>query len=188
MVDEKLGSEPPARAAFLALWQSRYPETLPIGWHFKHNYLDRWERIHSLPESKRRADTPEEWECLLFRQNTVIDSLVEQGTAIRIVFNSIPKKSGLFRDYHLQSLGIIQEDEDETAYESFLLETTWKSHSLDPFLESCANWEILAFIIAPDCLIYPYEGGMDIILKDKWSCEAFAVVYDRWLAPENKAT
>lgn len=30
-----------------------------------------------------------------------------------------------------------------------------------------------AFIIAPDCLIAPYDGGMDVFLKDAFSAHAF---------------
>jgi len=38
---------------FETLWTLNYPDTVPIAHLFKHDYSDRWFRIHSLPDSKR---------------------------------------------------------------------------------------------------------------------------------------
>jgi hypothetical protein len=60
---------------FQNLWTLNYPDTIPISYRFKHDYSDRWFRIHSLPESKRYAENESEWEILLSRQNEIITDL-----------------------------------------------------------------------------------------------------------------
>jgi hypothetical protein len=45
----------------------------------------RWLRIHSLPDAKRYAETPEDWDILLHRQNNVFADLMPVDTPICIV-------------------------------------------------------------------------------------------------------
>jgi hypothetical protein len=45
---------------FIDYWNKEYPKTIPINHQLKLIYQDRWFRIHSLPESKRYAETKSE--------------------------------------------------------------------------------------------------------------------------------
>ena len=47
---------------FNTFWALNFADTIPIQHYFKHDYSDRWFRIHSLPESKRYADNEERME------------------------------------------------------------------------------------------------------------------------------
>lgn len=58
-------------------WNSRFPETDPIGFTLKWVYQKRWFRIHSLSASKRYAQIKEESNILLNRQNQIIDHLLD---------------------------------------------------------------------------------------------------------------
>jgi hypothetical protein len=171
-----------AKTKFLAYWQDLYPESSPISYLFKFRMGKRWARIHSLPDSKRYADIKTEWDALLDRQNRVIDSLIEQHSPIRIVINYIDTDCYLFKSFNLENIGVFTEAEGEAAYQSFLLETTWESHSWNPILMMIANGDLRAFIIAPNCLIAPYDGGVDVILKDPHTCWAFKRQFKDWLS------
>jgi hypothetical protein len=70
---------------FNIFWASNYPETVPISHYFKHDYSDRWFRIHSLPESKRYADNDQEWNILLQRQNQIITDLLGENSNFLLV-------------------------------------------------------------------------------------------------------
>ena len=70
---------------FHKLWALTYPKTVQISHLFKHDYSDRWFRIHSLPQSKRYADNENEWAILLSRQNTIITDLFGLDTNIFLV-------------------------------------------------------------------------------------------------------
>jgi hypothetical protein len=169
-----------AKATFLAYWNQFYPETPPISHLFKHRLRTRWARIHSLPHAKRYAETKAEWDALQHRQNAVIDSLVPQTTPIRVVINSIEIDSFLFKSFNLENIGVFVED--EMTFQSFQFETTWESHTLNPLLQMIAGDQMRAFFIAPDCLIAPYDGGMDIILKDPHTCWAFKRQFKHWVS------
>jgi hypothetical protein len=171
-----------AKAKFLTYWQGIYPESPPIASFFKQRFTKRWARIHSLPESKRYADTKAEWDVLLDRQNRVLDSLVEQHAPIRIVINYIDIDSYLFKSYDLENIGVFVDEEGETVYQSFTFETTWQSHTLDPILMLIADGDLRAFIVAPDCLIAPYDGGVDLILKDAHRRLEFRRKFKDWLS------
>ena len=69
---------------FQKLWTLNYPDTVPISYLFKHDYTDRWFRIHSLPESKRYPEDENEWQVLLSRQNEIITDLFGLETQILI--------------------------------------------------------------------------------------------------------
>ncbi|WP_443611862.1 DUF3885 domain-containing protein [Acrocarpospora catenulata] len=45
-----------------ARWQANWPDCPPVAHELKRFYASRWVRFHSLPESKRYADTPAEAE------------------------------------------------------------------------------------------------------------------------------
>jgi hypothetical protein len=70
---------------FQKLWTLNYPDTVPISYLFKHDYTDRWFRIHSLPESKRYPEDENEWQVLLSRQNEIITDLFGLETTILIL-------------------------------------------------------------------------------------------------------
>jgi hypothetical protein len=173
----------PSQEKFFREWQKLYPSALPIKEHLNSlRFPNRWVRIHSLPLSKRYASDEAEWNSLLYRQNSVIDNLIPQGTSISFVINWVEEDNYIFKSFDPQSLGIIQEAEGEPAYNSYLLETTWESHSLNPLLIMIADDMMRAFIIAPNCLIGPYDGGMDVILKDPNACYAFKRRFKDWLS------
>jgi hypothetical protein len=139
-------------------------------------------RIHSLPFSKRYADTPAERDVILNRQNTLIDYLVAQTTDIQIVINWIEPDNVLFKAFELVPLGIFQEADGEPEYDSFLIETVWQSGGLDTLLMMVADEHVRGFIITPDCLILPYDGGVDVIVKDTATCLALKGRFRDWLS------
>jgi hypothetical protein len=171
-----------AHDKFLTYWQQLYPETLPINYLFKERLRTRWARIHSLPEAKRYAETKAESDAILQRQNVVIDHLILQGTPIRMVINSIEIDNYLFKSFDLEPVGVFQEADEEPSFETYVFETTWESQTLNPFLIMIADDQMRAFIIGPECLIAPYDGGMDIILKDPHTCWSFKRQFKDWVS------
>ncbi len=171
------------RESFLAEWRLRYPEIPPIQNLLNHRrFPDRWMRIHSLPLSKRYADTNAEWDILLHRQNALIDHLVPQGAAIRIMVNWIGQDKELLRSFDAEPIGVFQEADDEPGYESFLARTIWKTRSLDSVLRRIADETLRAFIIAPDGLIAPYDGGVNVVAKDSHGCLELKREFKDWLS------
>ncbi len=61
-------------SALSASWALRWSDRRPIGHELRGG--EEWVRFHSLPDSKRYAESESEREELLRRHNTVIDELV----------------------------------------------------------------------------------------------------------------
>lgn len=181
--DEDFGDETAqAKRRFLAFWNALYPETPPVGHMFKHHLSARWARIHTLPNSKRYAENEAERRIVALRQRGVIDHLVRRGTAIRIVVNFIEIDNPLFAAFAFENIGVIVDRPLETVFQSFQLEARWPHDGVMAMLAMIAEDTMRAFLIAPDCLIAPYDGGMDVILKDADARAAFRQHFGAWLS------
>ncbi len=167
---------------FFDFWNKSYPETSPINYLFKLTLSDRWFRIHSLPESKRYANSDEDWRILLERQNTIIDDLIFQNTKIKVVVNFIEINNPLFKKYDFTNIGVLVDNKAERVYQSFLFETIWTMNSLNDMLKDIANDELRAYIIGDDCIISPYDGGMNLYLKDSETRDFYKNKYKKWLS------
>jgi hypothetical protein len=172
-----------ARETFLKVWQRDYPETPPINYHFKHHLPKRWIRIHSLPNAQRYPNDKADWAMLLSRQNAVIDYLVPQDTPIQWVWNWIGRDTHIHQSFSPIALGMFSAGEGEPDFECHVLDDVWRTGEADVFLTMIADESMRAFIIAPDCLIAPYDGGMDIILKDPHTAHAFKRHFADWVSP-----
>jgi hypothetical protein len=168
--------------AFLKVWNARYPETPPISHLFKHRLPHRWARIHSLPGSKRYAETEADWACLLHRQNTVIDDLVGPGVSIIVVINAYKEANPLLQSEHVAFVGTYAAGEGEYETACHQYRATWQRARQEPLLRLIAGDEMRAFFIASDCLVAPYDGGLDVILKHQATRDAFRRKYQDWLS------
>ncbi|MEN3541322.1 hypothetical protein AAH991_39875, partial [Microbispora sp. ZYX-F-249] len=57
-----------------AAWRTRWGGD-PIAYELRDRHADRWVRFHSLPESKRYAETEDEYEIILDRHHRVLAEL-----------------------------------------------------------------------------------------------------------------
>lgn len=186
---------------FQNLWTLNYPDTVLISYLFKHEYSDRWFRIHSLPESKRYADNENEWEILLSRQNEIITDLFGLETPIVIVTgeynwgdnrqNHLTDEEEIFKPFSFVLLDNIElnkidaEQYDETdIYRPAFAQTVWIPNYHNKILREISNDKIRAFFVSFDknIIVAPYDGGVDFILKDKHTRDNYKEKYKPWLS------
>jgi hypothetical protein len=182
-------------------WTSIYPKTVPIPYLFKHDYSDRWFRIHSLPDSKRYADNEGEWKILLSRQNEIITDLLGVETPILLITGEynwgdqrtthITDEEEVFKPFVFKRLDKIElfkidpEQYDEPdIYRPAFTTTVWKPNSLNNILREIAKDNIRAFFVSFDknVIVAPYDGGVDFVLKDKLTKENYKNNYKQWLS------
>ncbi len=185
---------------FNTFWTTTYPKTIPISHLFKHDYSDRWFRIHSLPESKRYAESDEEWNILLTRQNEIIIDLFADNTKVFLVTGEynwgertifITDEDEVFKPYNFVRLDNIylfeinpDEYDKEDIYRLAFAETTWTLNSHDNLLKAIANDKTRAFFVSFDknIIVAPYDGGVDFILKDNHTRDNYKEKYKQWLS------
>ncbi len=166
---------------FKSLWKIKFPEAYPIGNELKWIYEKRWFRIHSLPDSKRYAETEKEYEIILKRQNEIIDDLIGDDEVILLYglyrddrSNSNYAKIAEFKDF--QKADTIElhkirpkENENELYLDIYVKHINWKSNERNEILRAIADDEIRMMIIYPkkNRIISPYDGGVDLILESE---------------------
>lgn len=188
-------------AEFTTFWNANYHETIPLQHHFKHDYPKRWLRIHSLPQSKRYAETTDEWKVLLHRQNNVATELLGNGSKIVIVTGEYQLKAAIemhtlddaesikhyaFSELPSLSLHTISPDEFEEGdvYKPRFTVETWSPHKFNDILRDIANDDLRAFFISIENknIVAPYDGGIDIIVKDEAEQNGYKLKYKDWLS------
>ena len=185
---------------FRRFWQQHFPDCPPVSYLFRYNLADRWFRFHSLPKSKRYAENETETAELLARQNTVLLDVVGTGECVLVSgnYSSSPpleqECSALSNFKSQEFLKLSKQDFDpdelEPNEESIYLTFFCGSHelkrgSLDDILLCIADWKIVNFfVVSCECerIFAPYDGGVDVILKDTEERNEFKSKYKNWLS------
>lgn len=183
-------------------WHAVYPETIWLPYLFRDVYPDRWFRIHSLPNSKRYASNPAEWSILLTRQNTLLTDLLGTNKEIVVVdseyqvegvdlSNTDPISDALStlsfvptkHRIDLHKLSPI-DYEPGTFYQARFSEQVWQPHKFDELLREIAEDQTRAFFISwrKACIVAPYDGGVDVLLKDNATRNHYREKYRSWLS------
>ena len=188
---------------FRHYWQQYFSDCPPVSYLFKYNLADRWFRFHSLPESKRYAEDETEVAELLARQNTVLLDLIGTDNECVLVsgnYADSPLAENLescpalaefqFQDFVKLSKQDFNPDELESDEEPIYLSLLCGMHklkrsSLDEVLLCVADEKIVNFFVV-SCerqrIFAPYDGGVDIILKDSKERDEFKAKYKDWLS------
>lgn len=175
----------PARIELLSQqWASKWPGVRPITYELRDTARDRWVRFHSLPNSKRYAETEDERQEILRKDHQALAELSElHGTVDDSVIvvsyawstSSVPDPdeaqiadrltSGTYWTSLLVDADQRMPDESDSWVHLFARVSAWRNGSLDPLLLRIADDEQRALIMPADLrwLLAPYDGGMDVV-------------------------
>lgn len=182
---------------FIDYWNKEYPESFPINHELKLIYPDRWFRIHSLPESKRYAETRDEYKIILDRQNQLIDDLIGKDSEIAISFglyrlditnNNYKELTGFGEFEKVLTIDLRKERpeeyEDDMYFEIYTKTEKWENGNKDEILKAIADDEIRAMFVSPSkkCVIAPYDGGVDVIVESMEKRDRLKSKYKDWLS------
>ena len=157
---------------FNSVGKNKDPEAYPINHELKWIYEDRWLRIHSLPESKRYAESDSEYQIIFDRQNQLIDDLIGQGREVVISFglytdditNDNFKELTDFGEFiKVDSIDLQkirpEEHEDGMYFDIYIKSEQWENGAKNQILKAIADDEIRAMFICPSkkCIISPYD-------------------------------
>jgi hypothetical protein len=192
---------------FRYFWQKRFPNCFPVSYLFKRDLANRWFRFHSLPESKRYAEDQTEIAELLARQNTVLLDVIGTDDECVLVSGSYadsPLVESLkdcpalakfqFQEFVKLSEQEFEPDDLESSEKPLYLTLFYGTHklkqgSLDEVLLCVADWKIVNFFVL-SCeqqrIFAPYDGGVDVILKDTEERDKFKEKYKDWLSHHPK--
>jgi hypothetical protein len=188
-----------SKEKFKQNWDQSFPNAPLIWFLFRDIFKARWFRIHSLPESKRYAENQAEMSIILDRQNHLLTDLFGDDSKIFLVtgdylWSGIASDQSIderLNDYQFTRLDDINlhlinaEDYDKgDLYSPFFAEISWKVGQHDELLKSIAEDQEQAFFVCFDKKIIaaPYDGGMDLILRDGSTRDFYRKKYQDWLS------
>lgn len=173
-----------------AAWRTRWRGS-PIAHELRERHADRWVRFHSLPESKRYAETEDEYEIILDRHHRVLAELgSEEG--LYLIAAYYPDERGLVSPdpRHPGAVPWMTiEPDDQSSFEIpltlYVSTTSYDRRVLNPLLRAVADWEISDAIIAPldlRWLYHPYDGGADVIAPTAHERDVLKGRHPDWLS------
>ncbi|MDX3571285.1 hypothetical protein [Streptomyces sp. ID05-47C] len=185
--------------ALARLWRERHPSVPPLTHTFRGVFADRWVRFHSLPESKRYAESEDEYAMLLRRYNTVLDELFA-GQEVFVVtgdWSSTADGPAGFptprQDLHPDGVlwwtepDVSDPDPEFHTYFRFYADRRpWRPGCVDELLRAAADEEIVGVFLTDTGLnrIHaPYDGGADVVLTTPAERDRLRARHPGWLSP-----
>ncbi|MFI6500351.1 hypothetical protein [Nonomuraea typhae] len=174
-----------------ARWRANWPGCAPVAHELKHYDAARWVRFHSLPNAKRHADTPAEYDILLNRHNTVLTTLFadEDLYVVTATHTSDGEITDLFTHPEPVTLNLgarpwLTLTRDDGYSHLLATRRRPRPRGLDPLLRAVAD-AVLRDVLITDLrmrrIYHPYDGGADCILENTEARRLLETVHADWL-------
>ena len=186
----------PKLVPFEEAWIHHHPGLRPIGYMLREDDVKTWIRFHSLPQSKRYAETDKERGILLNRQNVLATEVlglagcwliqthwVTPPGMVDVADELDPFRTTRERNLEFAFEFSIPEDDDQ-LWRVHAVKTDWVSGQFDDLLLAVADEKAGPTIWMSGengSLFAPYDGGVDLFLHDVKAAKALAVKYADWL-------
>jgi hypothetical protein len=164
-------------------WNRNWARCDPTAYMLKQAYRERWVRFHSLPESKRYAETEAEYAIVLERYNTVLDELFA-GEDVYVI-------TAQWRDDPLPQTDYwtticTDPDPDDPSYcHLYAKRIPWTTGAIDPLLRDVAD-DVEANVMITDVgmtrVHHPYDGGADVLLRTSEERDVMRARHAEWLS------
>lgn len=164
-------------------WNRNWSRCEPVAYMLKQVYSERWVRFHSLPESKRYAETEAEYAIVLERYNAVLDELFagEDVYVITMEWRDDPKPG---TDYWT-TICIDPDPNDPSYWHLYAKRIPWTTGAIDPLLRDVAD-DVQANVMITDVAMtrihHPYDGGADVLLPTSEERDALRARHADWLS------
>ena len=184
---------------FEVAWREAHPDCEPVGYRMRFAGARHWIRFHSLPLSKRYAETDDEWCILLQRQNTLASEVLGAGGSCWLVQTCWRTSEGMidiadvhdpFRATREQGLAFAfsfrdEDDEDSTPWDVNAAMVAWNEDRFDGLLRDIADERAaptLWMSAATGSVFAPYDGGVDLFLTDRSMADKLSARHADWLS------
>ncbi|MBB5806655.1 hypothetical protein F4560_006423 [Saccharothrix ecbatanensis] len=164
-------------------WNRNWARCDPAAYMLKQAYRERWVRFHSLPESKRYAETEAEYAIILERYNTVLNELFagEDVYVITGQWRDDPKPQ---TDYWT-TICTDPDPDDPTYWHVYAKRIPWTTGAIDPLLRDVAD-DVEANVMITDVAMtrihHPYDGGADVLLPTSEERDVLRARHTEWLS------
>ena len=185
--------------SFESEWTGFYGSNPPISWKLREVDGLRWQRFHSLPGSKRYAESDAEAAVILARHNTLAEAVLGEGAEcwlVQVIYASANPLDDHSRYSTLPSLtrtGLEVEpvyadaelEDADAGWRVFAAPVAWRGGAFDALLASIANDAeppTLWMARATGAAFAPYDGGVDLFLPTEEQKMLLRRRFAEWLS------
>jgi hypothetical protein len=187
--------------SFAAAWHRSFLLAPPVSYRMRELYPARWLRIHSLPESKRYPESPEEHAEVLARHNAVATAMFGEAREVALVVEQygtaeapapppdLPDGLGgglrPLRRVDPRELQPEADPADDAFVDLSAAAVIWRPGALDALISELANGEGSRFLLSTldAARVYaPYDGGADLFLEDRGTRDEWKARFSAWLS------
>jgi hypothetical protein len=173
-------------------WRALTNDAPPIAHDLRNTCGPRWVRFHSLPESKRYADSEQEYCEILKRHDVIVSNFAADGDLLHLLTARYSATLSPERSYselatldpnaeHWRSVQI----EEDWYFHVFRSAFEWRAGAAHPILRLVADDVVREVVfVAEDgrWAYHPYDGGGDLICPDVETRNNLAARYREWLS------
>lgn len=169
-----------------------------MGYRLRELISNRWVRLHSLPNSKRYAETEGEYDLILSRANSLANELFECNESIWVTSSRPDDIVGIIEhgpSPYTKERGKLKHTfnwtdpteapEDRIIWSTHAITTKWNTQTFDDVFLRIADDEdygILFIKYDMSCILAPYDGGFDLIVKNSSDVQTLKRKYSSWLS------
>lgn len=172
-------------------WHQYYGLAVPVASLLRQQVQDRWFRIHSLPDSKRYAETPNEYSLLFARHNEIATEVLGAQKPCLLFVGRYTDHPEL--DIHSQRLPQVEganftfftSVQEPDTISVFCAPIIWSSRSFDGIIKAVADYQdanILFTSLGTGEAYAPYDGGADLFLASGKRRDELKQKYAHWLS------
>lgn len=177
---------------FFSLWEQSYGTVPPLNRKLKGDLPHRWLRIHTLPHSKRYAETESEAAEIAERQVTTAKALFEDDAPVWLVtwrchssagtreLAQISEKVGV----PLAEAGILTGDADDETIAIMVARVRWSASASSSLRRAIADDQVRAMWVQQRTaeVFAPYDGGVDLIFSSVERRDQYRQRFSTWLS------
>jgi hypothetical protein len=175
------------------MWDLKWAGSQLIGHRLRHDHPERWVRFHSLPGSKRYADTAQERSEIVRRHRSVLDELrqdedISSLAVIATDYGPRDLATGWTKKHLIDAWAwrsyLDPDDPEIPVY--FWVTSNLNSNQLDDLLLQAADDRAHVVLTSAelDWLYYPCDGGADVVAATSIERDALRDRDPNWL-PDN---
>jgi len=171
-------------------WIAKFGDALPAGFLCRQVMPDCWLRIHSLPLSKRYAESEAEYGEMLRRQNLVATYALGEGSqCIAFVTRFGSEIEWEFSDEVSLPGGppehVLSANLDGDEYQFFALPIVWRENAFNALIKAVADdstGPLLFANLEKGAIYAPYDGGADLFFPSPETVVPARARFQPWLS------
>lgn len=170
-------------------WRDIFGAALPVGFSCREILQDLWLRIHSLPGSKRYAETDLERKEILDRQNAVAEYVLVDGSQCTIFVTSFGKSkvwSPSFAPLNgITPTHVMSHNQDGDDLQFFATNVYWRKGRFDDLISVIADDRsspVLFANMSRRSVYAPYDGGADLFFSSSEEVAAARQEFSQWMS------